>query len=128
MDSKQILTTFNDHFIEFIQDIENVFPEDNEIATCKNALMGIRKANPKLIILTCKNYFSTYDEEICKGNIDFFINKNYQDDIDMGNNTSKVILDKIDNLRNPIKQMSFENKSKVIKYIQNLNKLCKIYN
>ena len=45
-----ILTAFNEHFIEFINDIQSVFPEDTDILTAKNALFGIRKANPKMIV------------------------------------------------------------------------------
>ena len=48
--SNNILTAFNDHFIEFVSDIQNVFPEDADILTAKNALITIRKANPKMIV------------------------------------------------------------------------------
>ena len=48
--SNNILTAFNDHFAEFVADIQNVFPEDPDILTAKNALLTIRKANPKMIV------------------------------------------------------------------------------
>jgi hypothetical protein len=32
-----LVTIFNDHFIEFLTDIHNVFPEDTDILTAKNA-------------------------------------------------------------------------------------------
>ena len=48
--NNNILTVFNDHFTEFVSDIQNVFPEDADILTAKNSLFAIRKANPKMII------------------------------------------------------------------------------
>ena len=50
MSGSSILTAFNDHFTEFVNDIQNVFPEDGDILLAKNAFTTIRKANPKLII------------------------------------------------------------------------------
>ena len=40
-----LLTIFNDHFVEFISDIQSVFPEDPDILAAKNSLIAIRKAN-----------------------------------------------------------------------------------
>ena len=45
-----LLTAFNDHFVEFLSDIQRVFPEDVDILTAKNALLTIRKTNPKIIV------------------------------------------------------------------------------
>ena len=56
--SNNILTAFNDHFIEFVSDIQNVFPEDADILTAKNALLAIRKANPKLLVRIWVKYIS----------------------------------------------------------------------
>ena len=44
------VTVFNDHFAEFVNDIQSVFPDDVDILTAKNALLTIRKANPKLLV------------------------------------------------------------------------------
>ena len=38
MDSRQVLTTFNNHFLEFVNDIQQVFPNDVDISTIHNAL------------------------------------------------------------------------------------------
>ena len=48
-----ILTAFNDHFVEFVNDVQSVFPEDTDILTAKNSLLAIRKANPKMIVKIC---------------------------------------------------------------------------
>ena len=39
-----------------------------------------------------------------------------------------MIIDKIDKLRQPVREMSSENQVKVLKYLQNLKKLCILYN
>ena len=53
------LTVFNNHFAEFVDDIHNVFPEDADILTAKNALIAIRKANPKLLVKVWIKYVAT---------------------------------------------------------------------
>ena len=73
--SNNILTAFNDHFMEFVNDIYNVFPNDVDILTAKNSLSTIRKANPKMIVKIWKTFIvGKYSAEIESGNLDFFIN------------------------------------------------------
>jgi len=118
-----ILTAFNDHFIEFVNDVHCVFPNDTDILATKNALTAIRKANPKMIVKIWNMFIvSKYKSEIEAGNIEFFINKDYSQDVSVSNNSDKI-MESIDRLREPIKNMSQENQLKVMKYIQNLTKL-----
>ena len=118
-----LLSVFNDHFSEFVNDIHSVFPDDADILTAKNALIAIRKANPKLLVKIWVNYVSTpYKEQIESGDINFFINKDYSTDLVKNDNADKI-MESIDRLRNPVKQMSTENQAKTMKYIQNLSKL-----
>ena len=118
-----ILTAFNDHFAEFINDVHLVFPQDADILSAKNALLAIRKANPKMIVKIWNTFIvGRYKGEIEAGNLDFFINKDYSCDVSSAANSDKI-MESIDRLRGPIKNMSAENQSKVMKYIQNLTKL-----
>lgn len=122
-----LLTAFNDHFVEFISDIQRVFPDDVDILTAKNALLAIRKTNPKIIIkiwTTC--VVCEYKKEIEAGDIGFFINKDYTKDLVQSPSSDKIT-ESIDRLRNPVKQMSIEDQAKVMKYIQNLTKLATLY-
>ena len=128
MDKSQILKGFNDHFVEFVEDVERVFPDDNDISTVKESFIQMRKANPRLVIKAFNEYFlNKYRSEIESGNIDFFIKKDYNTDLSVVGD-SDYILKKIDVLRNPVKNMNEEDQNKVIRYIQNLSKLCDIYN
>jgi hypothetical protein len=118
-----ILTTFNDHFVEFVNDVHTVFPEDVDILSAKNSLLAIRKANPKMIVKIWKTFIvDKYTAEILSGNIEFFINKDYSNDLSKSQNPDKI-MESIDRLRNPVKNMTPENQAKTMKYIQNLTKL-----
>ena len=121
-----ILTAFNDHFLEFVNDVQNVFPNDEAILTAKNAFLLARKANPKLIVKIWKTFIvSKYKTEIESGNIEFFINKDYTNDVAASIYSDKIT-ESIDRLRDPIKNMNAEDQLKAMKYIQNLTKLSQI--
>jgi hypothetical protein len=127
MSSATILKAFNDHFIEFVTDVQTVFPENVDLLAAKNAFVAIRKANPKIIIkIFNSQVVMPYQKEIDAGNLDFFIVKDYAGDLVSADN-SQQIMDAIDGLRNPVKQMDEENQSKVMKYLQNLKKLSMMY-
>lgn len=124
--SNNILTAFNDHFIDFVNDIQTVFPNDPDILSTKNALIAIRKANPKMIVRIWNAFIvSNYTNEIEAGNLDFFINKDYSKDVSSVGNSDKI-MESIDRLRSPVKNMGPENQAKVMKYIQNLTKLAQM--
>lgn len=118
-----LVTVFNDHFAEFVSDIQSVFPDDADILTAKNALLTIRKANPKLLVkIWIKYVYTPYKEQIEAGDINFFLTKDYASDLAKNDNADKI-MESIDRLRNPVKEMSTENQAKTMKYIQNLSKL-----
>jgi len=122
-----LLSAFNDHFVEFLTDIQRVFPDDVDILTAKNALLTIRKTNPKMIVKIWNTFIvGEYKKEIDAGDIAFFINKDYTKDIAISASSDKIT-ESIDRLRNPVKQMSVEDQAKVMKYIQNLTKLATLY-
>lgn len=121
--NNNILTVFNDHFTEFVSDIQNVFPEDPDILTAKNSLFAIRKANPKMIVKIWKTFIADkYQKEIESGDLSFFMEKDYSKDISAAENADKI-MESINRLKAPIKQMSQENQEKTMKYVQNLTKL-----
>jgi hypothetical protein len=125
--SSNILTAFNDHFVEFISDIQSVFPDDKDVLTAKNALLTVRKANPKMIIKIWNSFIvGKYKTEIESGDLRFFMEKDYSQDLSNSQNNGRI-MEAIDRLRTPVKSMSQENQDKTMKYIQNLTKLSAIY-
>tara|TARA_Y100001980_G_C14517478_1_gene292793 strand:+ start:710 stop:1102 length:393 start_codon:yes stop_codon:yes gene_type:complete len=127
MDKSTLLKGFNNQLEEFLNDLVLIFPEDNELKTLKISLLGFRKVNPKLIIEGWKCYINDlYYEEIKLGNLQFFINKDYKKDVGDANYKNQI-LKKIEELKNVINLITDENRSKTIKYVQNLSDICKLY-
>jgi hypothetical protein len=130
MNKLEILQAFNNHFFEFVEDIQNVFPNDADIMVTKLALSAVRKLNPKMIIKIWYEYIANkYNDQIEIEELSFFIDKDYSHDLtDLGSSSANNIMSKIDVLREPIRNMGEENQQKSMKYIKNLSKLSKIYN
>ena len=130
MNKSEILAGFNNHMNDFFNDVSKIFPDDLDVKVAQKGLLAIRLANPKLVINIWKFYIADkYGEAIAAGNMDFFLTRNYAGDLqDNDYINSSTILNKIDVLREPIKQMGKENLDKTILYMQNLTKLCNLYN
>lgn len=118
-----LVSAFNTHFMELVDDICGVFPDDVDILSAKNSFIAVKKMNPKLLVRSWDMFVvSKYQQKIESGDISFFLNKDYGDDL-IDNPNSKKIIESIDRLRAPIKSMSEENQTKILKYLQNLCKL-----
>ena len=127
-DNSMLMNAFNDHFFEFLEDIESVFVNDSSIKKVKSALTLIKKMNPALIVKIWYKYIVVnYEKEINENNINFFIEKDYKKDLRYIE-SSDNIMKNIDYLREPIRNMGKEKQDKSFKYIQNLCLLAKLYN
>ena len=122
-----LLKAFNNHLLEFIDDLIIIFPEDLDIRTSKTFIQGIIKVNPKMI---SKYYYDNialrYKEEIENADISFFIDKDYNEDLGDNWKTNNIHIT-MDRWRNILKNTKDENKKKAMKYFQNLSKLAEIY-
>lgn len=124
----QLLKTFNDQFMQFVEDIISVFPSDPDLILAKNAFIFFKKSNPKIIIDVWYRYVVTkYKNTIASGDISFFLEKDYGEDTANLSQWSAKSMDAINRLRGPIKNMNPENKAKSMKYCQNLTILCSNY-
>jgi hypothetical protein len=129
MNKSQIVDAFNKHFIEFIIDIERVFPNDNDIMSTRKTINKTLVIMPKSIIkMFNENFVQMYGDKIDQGDIGFFIDNNYRKAHGYKDNEQVWALDKIESLRQPVKNMNDDDKQKVIKYLQNLKKLTELYN
>jgi hypothetical protein len=128
MDKNQVVETFNNHFIEFLVDVERVFPENSDITLARKTLLKSNTVLPKLLIKLFNEYFvKIYSKEIDAGDLDFFVYNDYREKHGYKPDEDAWVLNKIDCLREPIKLMNPEDKSKVLQYIQNLKKLSLLY-
>ena len=126
-DKSILLTAFNTQFYDFLDDIESVFINDHAIKQAKNALILIKKVNPTLVIKLWYNYIVVnYESEIDSNNINFFIEKDYKNDLRYLN-SSDDIMKHIDSLREPVRSMGESNQKKSFMYIKNLCILSRLY-
>jgi hypothetical protein len=127
-DKSTVLRAFNTHLVEFLDDIISIIPGNVGLVATKNSFEMYKKANPTLLIKIWYSYvYLPYAEIIEKGDLDFFINKDYSEDLSYLQN-SKNILNAIDTLREQIKEMSETNRNHSLEYIRNLCKLSNMYN
>ena len=126
-DNQVLQKAFNDHFDEFINDIVTLFPDNIDIRSAKTSLQMLRKANPKILIGVWNKYISSkYSKQIEAGDISFFVDNDYTEDLSNLDNSSQI-MSAFDKLKGPIKEMGDENREKTMKYIQNLKKICDLY-
>lgn len=123
-----ILNAFNTHLLEFLNDVSSIFPNDKDVKKAKAGLEMLKKANPRAIIMIWKSHITNvYGQKIDDGDISFFIDKDYSFDLKNSESGNKI-LEAVDRLRDPVKNMGHDNQEKTMKYIQNLTKLSRMYN
>ena len=128
MDRSTLLKAFNTHLFEFIDDIIAIFPENEKIKYTRTTMDMFRKANISGIIKSWEYFICRpYREKIDAGDIDYFLNKDYSEDLTyMGEKAGRIEL-AINELRDPLRQLSDANKAHAVKYMQNLCRLCDMY-
>lgn len=124
-----ILKTFNKQLSEFIDDVSNIFPGEKDVIVLSTFMKTVMYGKPRAIIEVWYNNITLkYNNEIENGEIEYFLNKDYSDDLQSAPGSTET-LDAINKLRSTIK-LAFEqdvNKEKTIKYMQNLTKLSNLY-
>jgi hypothetical protein len=129
MNKSQVVDAFNKHFIEFIMDIERVFPNDPDIMSTRKTINKSLILMPRALIKMFNEHFvKLYSNQIENSDISFFIENDYRKQHGYKEEDQVWALDKIESLRQPVKNMSEEEKKKVVKYLQNLKKLTELYN
>ena len=129
MNKTQLIDTFNNHFIEFLSDVERVFPDNTDITLARKTILKSNVLLPKLLLKLFTEYFvNVYSEQIDAGDLDFFVLNDYREKHGYKPDDDAWILNKIDCLREPIKNMKPDDKAKVVQYLQNLKKLAIMFN
>lgn len=128
MNNSLVLSTFIKQLDEWLADITACYQiNDARFIKCKLYFETIKQGNPKLLITIWKtNIALPYKDLIYQGDIDYFLNKDYKQDIDTY--YDNTIDNAINDLRKVIRTMSQENIQMSLKYIQNLCKLSELYN
>jgi len=126
-DKITIQRAFNSHFIELMNDMVGIYPDNLEIISAKNSFESIKRLNPTTVIKAWHKFINIpYGSEIENGNLSFFFEKDYQNDLSHLNNVDEI-LKIIDRVRGPLQNMSDKNKEHTGSYLKNLGKLASIY-
>jgi hypothetical protein len=104
-----------------------IFPNNSEIKHGLSSFEMIKRLNPSIVVkVWYSKIFIPYKSVIEEGNLSFFFEKNYMEDLDNVSNAVDI-MKIIDKLREPISSMDDINKQHTMKYIQNLSELSKLY-
>jgi len=123
-----LLKSFHKQLFDFLDDIISIVPGNIELVKSKMFFTTIKQANPTLIIKIWYTYiFLPYKEIIESGNADYFLEKDYTEDLQYIPYAADVLRIIDTSIRNPIKEMNVENKEKCVKYIQLLTKISEVY-
>ena len=126
-DKVTIQRAFNSHFLELLDDIAGVYPENTDIIFGKKSLENIKRLNPTIMIKGWYIYVHMpYGSQIESGNLDFFFQKDYTSDLSHLHDMNEI-LSLIDKIRGPLQNMCLKNKEHTSSYLKNLNKLSLLY-
>ena len=127
MSKSIILRSFNTYYFDFLDRLIEWYPEHEELQVSKTTQEMFKKTNPTLIIKYWAAYvYKPYANAINEGNLEYFLNKDYNEDIQnapsSGIENSKM-LEYIENVKDIIRIMDPLRQRFVIEYVQNLSKM-----
>ena len=123
-----ILKIFKIQLKQFISEIIEVFPNEDDIKSLNTIVLTFCKYNP-LKLIEIWNYYiaSPYMDMINKGDFNYFENKNYSTDVKDLKENAEYVLKTYNEMRENISKTSEENKKISMKFIQNLSNLSLLY-
>lgn len=128
LEKSSIIHAFNAHLFDFLDDIIGIYPESTDIRGARASFDLVRGLNPaSLIKVWYKFIYCKYADQIMVGNVDFFVSKDYGEDLSGKVKNADKIMEKIGRVRRCVQNISPENKVHVAKYILNLSRLSQAY-
>ena len=128
MSKSLLLKAFNKHFFQFLDDIILFFPDNVDLVTSRQYFDTIKIANPTLILKIWHKYIYTpYNEKIEAGDLEFFIEKDYAEDLKNMKNNEKILKVINTSLRDPLRLMAEENLVKCRQHFQLVTRICARY-
>lgn len=128
MSKSLLLKAFNKHFFQFLDDIILLFPNNIDLITSKQHFETIKSANPTLILKIWHKYIYTpYNDKIEAGDLEFFFEKDYAEDLKNLKNNEKVLSVINTSLRDPLRLMDDANMEKCRQHFQLVTRICARY-
>lgn len=127
LDKSAVIKSFNTVFFDFISDLISVLPENPDVFAAQKTFQTIKQANPTAIMKFWFKYVQTpYGDNIERGEVSLFWEKDYSHDVRNLKHPDRV-LEVIDTIRAPIKDMGSTNHAHVGSYLQKLCVLTRLY-
>lgn len=130
IDRPTIIRSFNDYFFEFLDDMLKVLPNNKSVLTAIRSFRMLTDVNNTILIKSWYKFvYMKYKNVIDDGNVEFFFEKDYSEDLTTLNNANTIV-EIIDSVRTPTKEIceNPKNKEHITTYIQTLCKLSEILN
>ena len=126
-DKTEIASIFNTQLLGLLQDLARVIPSHPDLVQSRTAITLLTHTSPSLIIkMWSESIYKKYAEVIDAGDAAFFMCKDYSADL-AGTGNANHVLEIIERLRAPMRDIDPVNYPRVMKYVQNLSKLAAIY-
>ena len=113
-----LLTAFNILVLQFNDDLIKTFPEENDFKVSKNAILLLKRTNPRKLLELFKEHFDAYREPISIRDERFFLTNDYRN-LDVTN--SFMLL--VDKLKRLWARLDNDNKTKIWNYFDTFFKL-----
>ncbi len=124
-----LLKVFNNHLLEFLNDVKGVVRNQADLKSAIFFINTTKSLNAKMFIQGWYIYiYQKYLQEINKGDFSFFLNKDYSNDVNSTEaQDSNKVLEIINTVRKEMSNLNTVEQEKVMKYAQNLSKICGMY-
>ena len=126
-----LVKVFSEQVEELYLDMLKVYPNHLNIKTGLTIVQQLKRFNPKLMLRSYNESVNQpYYDVIVKGDLEFFMNKNYVEDCKrtgMDISEAKTQADWIETIKDLARGLEEENQKKLIKYFQNFSRICKMY-
>ena len=103
IDRATLIRAFNDHLFEFLDDVSKLLPDNRNLMGAIRSFQTVITFNKALVVKYWYKYvYAKYADVIDKGDITFFFEKDYGEDLTNMKNPDQVI-EIIDSIRAPVK-------------------------
>ena len=121
------LDAFNCQLDEFIKDVKLVLADHYEVLIACTAILGLKTINSTMIInVWYERVTLVYMDQINAKDYQFFLEKDYVKDLRDNSYASQINVG-INKIRNRLRELDQEDKAKVLKYVENMCNLSKLY-
>lgn len=126
MKKEECVNLFNTKIKEFIQDLNRVYPDDDDLIKFKASVSMLLVVSDRQLIKIYKDMvYSRYKTQIMNNEEDFFMNHDYVDE--RGEHSEEFTERLISKIKSYWKTMPTKNREIVWSYFTLLTKLCEKY-